>query len=83
MADDSSNGILIIILIAGFWIWSLYGDIKELKNNNLYLEDKLSSYKISLEEANSMIESAQSYAWSSYEEMGYALDNLYPISVSY
>ena len=38
--------------------------------------DELSSCEDYLDQANSNIEDAQSYAWSSYEEMGYALDNL-------
>jgi len=87
MGDNSYKGtIIVVILIAGIWIWSLYGDIKELKNENFYLQDSLSSYQYALEEANnnideanSIIEDAQNYAWANYEEMGYALENLYTV----
>ncbi|MCX6753010.1 MAG: hypothetical protein NTW62_01525 [Candidatus Nomurabacteria bacterium] len=40
------------------------------------LEDENSNLTDSLDQCNSNIEDAQSYAWSSYEEMGDALDNL-------
>jgi len=40
------------------------------------LDDKANSYSDALDQANSNIEDAQSYAWSSYDDMGYALDNL-------
>lgn len=33
-----------------------------------------------IEELNSSIENAQSYTWSSYEEMGAALDELYTVA---
>ncbi len=95
MERDSSNGaIIVIVLIAGIWIWSLYGDVNKLKNENNYLEDSLYSCNASLDdyqsaleeannnidEANSIIEDAQSYAWSNYQEMGDALDNLYTVN---
>ena len=48
-----------------------------LSNGKRYHESgKSSSYQNALDEANSNIEDAQSYAWSSYDEMGDALDNL-------
>ncbi len=40
------------------------------------LKDELSSYEDALSQANSNIEDAQYYEWSSYEEMGDALDGL-------
>lgn len=95
MEDKSFySGTIIIIIIAGIWIWSLYGDINKLKNENNYLEDSLYGCEASLDdyqsaleeannnidEANSIIEDTQSYAWSSYQEMGDALDNLYTVN---
>jgi hypothetical protein len=47
-----------------------------LKNELEEVQDELYAHEDALYQANSSIEDAQSYAWSSYEEMGYALDNL-------
>ena len=84
-------GLVIFLIIIGIiWIGSLNSKITDLENwmddlqaENSYLENRISDYESSLEEANSqieeansMIEDAQGYAWSSYEDMGYALDNL-------
>ena len=74
---------LIILIIAAVWMFSLYGDIRELKSE-LYVSqsiynhcsDRLIDYQDALQEANDNIENAQSYAWSNYYDMGYALDDL-------
>ncbi|OGZ67096.1 MAG: hypothetical protein A3D35_01540 [Candidatus Staskawiczbacteria bacterium RIFCSPHIGHO2_02_FULL_34_9] len=75
--------LLIILIITVVWISFLYGDIKELKSeidssNYLYdnCSNRLIDYQDALQEANYNIENAQSYAWSSYYDMGYALDDL-------
>lgn len=69
--------VLLIILIFG---WLKYNNLRE---ENATLTDQIDAYQYTLgqaneniDEANSIIEDAQSYAWSSYEEMGDALDNL-------
>ncbi len=69
--------ILLIILIFG---WLKYNNLKE---ENATLTNRVDAYQSALQqanenidEANSIIEDAQNYAWSSYEEMGNALDNL-------
>lgn len=54
-----------------------YNKVVEERDN---LEDELSSYEDALDEANSNIEDAKGYTWSSYEDMGYALDNLETVS---
>lgn len=51
-------------------------ELKEYKNQVEELEAELSTYKEALEQANSNIEDAKNEAWSSYTDMGYALDNL-------
>lgn len=75
---------------SNFWIWILIGVIllgwfkyDRLKEDNLQLRSEITDYEYALEEANnnieeanSYIEDAQGYAWSSYQEMGEALDNL-------
>jgi len=84
---NNKTGLLIfIILIAGFWILNDHKEIKKLKEESDYLEYRLTDYRMALEEANSNIEEAnseiedaQTYTWSSYEEMGNALDSLYTI----
>jgi len=72
--------VLLVILILG---WLKYNNLKE---ENAALTNQIDEYQYALgqaneniDEANSIIEDAQNYAWSSYEEMGYALDNLYTI----
>ncbi len=74
--------ILFLVIVGVLWGFKY----KELKEQNVYLEESLSEYQDALEEANnnieeanSIIEDAQWYAWSSYEDMGYALDNLYTV----
>mgnify|MGYP001602355355 CR=1 FL=1 len=73
----------IIVIITGIWIFKDTKTINNLRLDNEQLENELSDYQYALqdannniEEANSIIEEAQWYAWESYEEMGYALENL-------
>lgn len=79
---DNKENIFIYILIGVI----VFGFIQFNKNNKKIerLTDLISEYQYALnqaneniEEANSIIEDAQNYAWSSYQEMGEALDNLY------
>ncbi len=79
--ENKSNYFVIILIIAIIFLWFKIDGIKEERDD---LEAELSNYEYALEEANnnieelnSIIEDAQDYAWSSYEEMGEALDNLY------
>jgi len=48
----------------------------ELEDQISELESDLEDYKTALSEANDRIRDANYYAWSSYEEMGDALDDL-------
>lgn len=54
---------------------SLYNCQLDLDNCRLALEEANNN----IEEASSIIEEAQGYSWSSYEDMGNALDNLYTV----
>ena len=73
-----------LIIIASVILLFILGQkYKALKSENEELSGQVDEYDYSLsqandniEEANSIIEDAQGYAWSSYEEMGEALDNL-------
>lgn len=86
------NIILIILVIISGSLWFENQDLRE-NNESLAsqvdnLETKINDYSYALEEANSNIEQANSsiddassYAWSTYEEMGYALDNLEAVDI--
>ncbi len=75
----------LIIFFALSWM-KQYKTIEQQKNTIAHQEDLISEYDDALDEANdniddanSIIEDAQGAAWSSYEDMGYALDNLYTV----
>lgn len=63
--------IFLVVLIILFW-----RDHHNLNSQLTETQDELSSYEDALYQANGNIEDAQSYAWSSYEDMGYALESL-------
>lgn len=69
-------GLVIISLL--FWKdhSQLTKKIIELDNQISNLESEKDDCKNALDNANSSIEDARSAAWSSYEDMGDALDNL-------
>jgi len=70
---ETGSGSMVFLIIISLWFWhdhsKLNQEISELQDENSSLED-------ALDQANSNIEEAQSYAWSSYDDMGYVLDNL-------
>ena len=75
--------IFILLLICSIWIWKDSEKIEDLMMKSSNLKNQLDDYSNALDEANSNIEQANSniedaqwYAWSSYDDMGYALDNL-------
>ncbi|MEW6407792.1 MAG: hypothetical protein AB1465_03820 [Patescibacteria group bacterium] len=81
---DNKENIFIYILIGII----IFGLLQFNKNNKKIerLTNLISEYQYALEranknieEANSIIEDAQNYTWSSYQEMGEALDNLYTV----
>ena len=64
-------------------VFALLATLFFLNHSHQQLKSELADYQSALgeandniDDANSMIEDAQGYAWSDYEEMGYALDNL-------
>ncbi len=70
--------IILLIVLVSFWV-----RYKDSKREKEVLTNLIDEYQYALEqanenidEANSIIEDAQGYAWSSYEEMGDVLDNL-------
>ena len=81
MEKGTSYKVTIGILV--FILFLLNFQLHDSRKENAVLQDQLDEYQSALSEANdnidsanSMIEEAQDYAWSSYEDMGYALDNL-------
>jgi len=83
--ENLKNWVIIvgILIVAFIWINAKNNEIKKLKAENEELNIELSEYQYALddananiEEANGYIEDAQGYAWSSYEEMGYTLEEL-------
>lgn len=78
--ENKYKSIILILLFILIFIWAKYNNLKE---ENIILSGQLDEYRYALdqaneniEEVNSIIEDAQSYAWNSYQEMGEALDNL-------
>ncbi|MFA5838747.1 MAG: hypothetical protein WC849_02315 [Candidatus Paceibacterota bacterium] len=80
MAEKGNGWILILLVILSIWFWrdhhNLTSRVESLQDEVADLDNKVNSYSDALDQANSSIEDAQSYAWSSYDDMGYALDNL-------
>lgn len=78
--ESKDKTLFFVLLIVLIFVWLGYNNLK--RKNNI-LTNRVDAYQSALqeaneniEEANSIIEDAQNYAWSSYEEMGNALDNL-------
>lgn len=73
-------GLIVVSLL--FWRdhHKMVSKVDDLNGQVSVLEDEKSAYEDALDQANSNIEDAQSYAWSTYEEMGDALDNLETIN---
>ena len=80
MENKTSSFWFIVLIIVSIWFYRDYQKlntkIDNLNDEIASLEDERNSYEDALDQANSNIEDAQSYAWSAYHDMGYALDNL-------
>lgn len=74
----------IIGIIIMVWLLSTIGNIGKYDGETAEYwfeaydeaESRAQTYQEALQEANSNIEDAKYSAWESYDEMGYALDNL-------
>lgn len=70
----NNNGwFFIVLIILLIWFWR---DHRNLENKLEETQDELYEYQYALGQANSNIEDARWYAWESYDDMGYALENL-------
>lgn len=87
MNNNLGTGLLVGIIL-GTFIGASFGPSQEsyeqalgqcevVRDDYSYALEEAAS---SIEEANSQIAYAQGYAWSSYDEMGEALDDLYEVS---
>jgi hypothetical protein len=90
--EREQTNTLSVILIAVLLIWlsiahsrmaEMDGEIAGLADEIYRLDNVLDDYSSAISEANSQIEDAQGYAWSSYDEMGDVLENLYTVDVPY
>lgn len=93
--DNKKIGIIILFIVLLVILWEEKNTIDELEVSNSELlsevnsleyqvdayQDALEEANYNIEEANSVIEDAQGYAWSDYYEMGEALDNLYTVEI--
>lgn len=77
---ENNNWLLVTLIIISILFWRDHHNLKNklelIQSSFEDIESELSFTDDALEEANSNIEDAKSYAWSSYNDMGYALDNL-------
>lgn len=78
--EEKSGWLFVILIILSIWFWrdhhKLTTQIQILQDEVYELNNKVNSYSDALDQANSNIDDAKGYAWSSYDDMGYALDNL-------
>lgn len=78
--EKKEESLFVILIILSIWFWKdhhkLTIEIKTLQNRIYELDSKVTSYSDALDQANSNIDDAKLYAWSSYYDMGYVLDNL-------
>lgn len=81
--SKAANILLIIAIIGLLIFWSSYSALQDrLTETEDVLSERDDQYvrcSDALSEANTQIEDAQNYAWSSYDEMGETLDNLYTV----
>ncbi len=78
--EGKGGWLFIVLIILSIWFWrdhhKLTAQVQTLQDEVSDLDYKVNSYSDALDQANSNIDDAKGYAWSSYEDMGYALDNL-------
>lgn len=78
--EEKSGWLFVVLIILSIWFWrdhyKLTAQIQTLQDEVYELDNKVNSYSDALDQANSNIDDAKGYAWSSYDDMGYALDNL-------
>ncbi len=80
MEGKGGGWLFIFLVVISIWFWrghhKLTEQVESLQDEVYESDRRTRLYSDALDQANSNIEDAQSYAWSSYDDMGYALDNL-------
>lgn len=90
MENKKNEVSIIIILVLAAIVFIQLGRINNLQKINIELQDEvyvltdlndelyytLDEANANIEQVNSSIEEAQIYTWETYEDMGYALENL-------
>ena len=77
MEENHKNIIIFVLVIILILLWGNFSDFKKQSADTISeYEDALDEANYNIDQANSNIEEAQWYAWSDYDDMGYALDNL-------
>ncbi len=78
--NENNGWIFVLLIVISIWFWrdhsKLTTQVQTLQDEVSDLESKVNSYSNALDQANSNIDDAKGYAWSSYDDMGDALDNL-------
>ena len=78
--EEKGGWLFVILIILSIWFWrdhhKLTTQIQTLQDEISELDSRVNFYSDALDQTNSNIDDAKGYAWSSYEDMGYALDNL-------
>jgi peptidoglycan hydrolase CwlO-like protein len=85
MEERNKNLAILILTVLLLLSWSNYNKLKKETSDTINnYENALNEANSNIDEANSNIEDAKNYAWSSYDDMGWALDNLQTVdNVSY
>lgn len=78
--EKSTNPLIYVALLVIFFGWYSYTNLKEENQRLMDLAEEyqyaLSQANENISDANLMISDAQSYAWSTYQEMGEILEGL-------
>jgi len=80
MSEQNSSWLVIALIIISLLFWRDHHKLTSIiddRDDQIYdLENELESCTDNLDQANSNIDEAKWYAWETYDDMGYALDNL-------
>ena len=69
-------GLIVFLFLINFQYQKLKTENSELKDTLSQTSNALEEANGHIDDANAEIEEAQNTAWSDYEDMGYALENL-------
>jgi hypothetical protein len=77
MSENNKNIVILILFVGLAFLWSNYRELKNEYADNLDVcEQSLHVANENIDDANDYILNAKDYAWSSYDDMGEALEGL-------